>query len=252
MLVPGCRSSTRSPGGNGNGNTTAPPEANPAKAGALAGVSTVELIDSLVNLSSKDYAVRTNIIAGGPLRAPLIMLQDPGPKPSDAMQELVRRGALAVPYLVKHLGDTRPTQVPVPRLSGQWFGYEYDYNRSTTRPPPGVNAYGPTSQPQSPPTMPGAFAVGDICFDLLGEIVNRGFESVRYQPTMCIVVNCPTVLKEVRDAATREWGTLTPELHRQRLMEDVSHPDRPERAKEARKLLARYYPDNKPQRDGHQ
>jgi hypothetical protein len=249
-LVAGCSNSHRSSEDDDQTPTAsdAADEATLMTAGALAGVTTDNLIDSLVDLTSADYAIKTNIIGIGKiwqgadkLPAPLVMLQNPGPKPSDAVQELTRRGALAVPDLVSHLGDTRPTKVPVPMMGHTEFLCEYDYNHSTMQCPPGVNKPDGCGQPQTQPTMPSEYAVGDICFDILGQIVNRQFNSVRYQPTMIIVINRPSIMAEVRNAATHEWGALTPELHRHRLMEDISHPDYPERAKGARKLMARYY-----------
>jgi hypothetical protein len=33
--------------------------------------------------------------------------------------------------------------------------------------------------------------VGDVCFVVIGQIVGRSYEAVRYQPTACIVLNCP-------------------------------------------------------------
>lgn len=228
----------------------------------LEAVPTSELIDRLVDLTSRDYGIRTNIIAVGEhgegrLPEGLLMMQEPDPVPSEAMQELVRRGALAVPELVAHLSDTRPTKVPIPESMpsnlpsslempiSRDFAYEYDYNSRTTKAPPEVWLPGRMYQVQNRSAnlrMPKLYAVGDICFDLLGQIVNRRFESVRYQPSMCLEINCPSVLKEVREAATQEWGGLTPELHRQRLLDDAANPDEPSRAEKARQLLARYYP----------
>jgi hypothetical protein len=228
----------------------------------LATVPTAELIDQLVNISSQNYAIRTNILWVGeetgkpPLPDGLLMRRAPDPKPSQAMEELIRRGASAVPELVAHLGDKRPTQLPVPKFGANsglpimmfTCGYEYDYNRKTTQPPPGVatpesdQVFFAQSQPVDP-MSPQKYAVGDICFDILGKIVNRRFQSVRFQPTLNIVFNGPSVLEPVRNAATREWGGLTPEVHRQRLMADISNPDDPERAEGARELLARYYPN---------
>jgi len=252
-LLFGCRGA-RSPAGDEGQASTQQREADEAsqeRQRELAAVTTAELIDSLIHLTADEHAVRSNIIGvgeigqgQGELPEGLIMMQDSGPTPSEAMQELVRRGAQAVPELVAHLSDARPTKVPVPTMMSQWFGYEYDYNTNTTDAPPSVNP--PLEDvvgPQTTPAVPKVFAVGDICFDLLGQIVNRRFESVRYQPTLCIVINSPRLLEPLRGAAVREWGDLTPETHRQRLMDDVAHPDSPWREDGARELLARYYPD---------
>jgi len=288
----GCRESAPPVDGGASPTAVAPlqsTQTTPVTVSKLEAVPTSELIDRLVDLTSWNYGIRTNIIAvgehgGGRLPEGLLMMQDPDPVPSEAVQEIVRRGALAVPELVAHLGDTRPTKVPIAESMpsnlpsslrmpiNRDFAYEYDFNSRTTKAPPGVWLPSgrwlqemPTSAGIGKPSdqaieaaledqmlqvakrsanlrMPKVYAVGDICFDLLGRIVNRQFESVRYQPSMCLEINCPSVLKEVREAATQEWGGLTPELHRQRLLDDAARPDEPSRAEKARQLLERYYP----------
>jgi len=221
----------------------------------LRGVPTAALIDSLAGLTSEHYAVHSNIIGIGErigegrdqMPPGLMMMHEAHPPPSEAMRELVRRGASAVPLLVEHLSDTRPTKVPIPKMMNMWFGYEYDCNTRTTPTPPDVNLRWPDARRSkarsTPQKVPEFLAVGDICYDLLGTIVNRHFESVRYQPSLIIVINCPSALKEVREAATTEWRHLTPELHRQRLLGDVREPDHPWRAAHAIALLSEYYPE---------
>jgi hypothetical protein len=55
--------------------------------------------------------------------------------------------------------------------------------------------------------------VGDVCFVIIGQIVNRPYEATRYQMTGCVVLNSPThdpaLAKEVRDL----WSAANPTQH---------------------------------------
>jgi hypothetical protein len=48
--------------------------------------------------------------------------------------------------------------------------------------------------------------VGDACFALLGQITNRAYQAVRYQPTMCFVVTSPTRDPRVARAVRAQWA----------------------------------------------
>ena len=50
-------------------------------------------------------------------------------------------------------------------------------------------------------------AIGDICFVAIGEIANRDYMAVRYQPTGCIVVNSPVRDKALAAELRAIWGT---------------------------------------------
>ncbi|MSR58124.1 MAG: hypothetical protein EXS05_10660 [Planctomycetaceae bacterium] len=49
--------------------------------------------------------------------------------------------------------------------------------------------------------------IGDVCLVAIGQIVGRGYQAVRYQPTACIMLNSPThdakLCRQVRDI----WGS---------------------------------------------
>jgi len=86
-------------------------------------------------------------------------------------------------------------------------------------------------------------AVGDLCFNIVGDIVNRRYEAVRYQPTAIVIVNSPVLCPDLRDAVRSEWTKLTPEEHRRSLLADATKPDWSGRADGGISRLLRYYPD---------
>jgi hypothetical protein len=141
------------------------------------------------------------------------------------MRELVRRGPLALPELIKHLDDKRPTKLvvgfPPPGVSGVFvgkvFGYQYD---------PRVHDW--------EQKVPGGFGwtekwfkytyvvkVGDICFALIGQIVNRHLLAVRPQPTGWLVVNSPIEVPDLVEKVKSDWGSGDAETVKASLLADV-------------------------------
>jgi hypothetical protein len=122
-----------------------------------------------------------------------MLFGQPAPASSDAMRELVKRGAAAVPHLIAHLDDAWPTKIAIGHdggFGGMFFPNEYDFNaRTIEKVPEGVNRDWPDDG-DDPDNH--TVTVGDLCFVALGQIVNREFSAVRYQPTACIMINSPT------------------------------------------------------------
>jgi|GEM_PF-5877967 len=173
----------------------------------------------------------------------MLLFQQP-PAKSDTLRELVKRGAAAVPQLIAHLDDKRPTKITIKHegvFGGMFFDDEYDYNsRTNKKPPDGVNRdFGNNDLRPNEHTV----TVGDLCFVALGQIVNRHFSAVRYQPTACIMINSPTYSERLRIAVKSEWGKLTPLQHKESLIRDFLEPDSEFRRSEACLRLAYYYRD---------
>ncbi len=63
--------------------------------------------------------------------------------------------------------------------------------------------------------------VGDVCYALIGQIVNRYLLAIRYQPTAGLVVNspieAPVLIKEVK----RDWGDIDANEHMASLLADA-------------------------------
>jgi hypothetical protein len=207
------------------------------------------LIDKLQPIADGDVGYMPTMTGDGflPLGVSnpgaLLLGQQPGTS-SDAMRELVKRGASAVPLLIAHLDDNRATKISLKHegiFGGIFFNDEYDYNfRTVQRPPDGVNRneHKPNNHPNNH-----TVTVGDLCFVTLGQIVNRGFSAVRYQPTACIMINSPTYSESLRKAIKAEWGDLTPERHKESLIKDFTKPDNEYRRMGACLRLGYYYPE---------
>jgi hypothetical protein len=151
----------------------------------------------------------------------MLVLGQPPPERSAVLTRLVAGGADAVPALLRCLDNATPTKLPpVEAMMWQAQNDEYDVNRRTTAPPAGVNR---DDQAQNP--APYVVTVGDLCFVALGQIVNRSFAAVRYQPTGGLIVNSPSASPALRHAVRAEWGSLTRASLRASLVRDFREPD---------------------------
>ncbi len=162
------------------------------------------------------------------------------PAVCDELLGLVEAGPVAVPVLLKHLDDDRPTAIePVKAMMWMAFNDEYDRNRRLVpEAPDGVDRDDTASAPE-----PYRITVGDLCFVALGQIVNRSWSAVRYQPTGGLVVSSPVRSEALRDAVRAEWGKLDPAAHRASLLADMARPDHDGRRDGAYLRLALYHPD---------
>jgi hypothetical protein len=170
-------------------------------------------------------------------------------EPSPILRKVIEKGVAAVPALLAHIDDARATKLP-PIKRMMWMNYadEYDYNRRLSKPPAGVDRRGAGAGPYSasahrPEPEQHVVTVGDLCFVALGQIVNRNFEAVRYQPTGGTIISSPSSSKALAAAARAEWAGLTPASHRERLVQDALQPDSVYRRIGAYYRLSLYYPD---------
>jgi hypothetical protein len=161
-------------------------EASPAEIEAL--------IDDLQTVGEPGIGYETTSTASDFLPLPGAMnwhagllYQNRPPVRSDVLAKLVACGAPAVTHLVAHLDDARPASVTIEGPGWRYLGDEYDVNIRTDLPPgEGLNDW-----PSNLPAPDETITVGDLCFVALGQIVNRQFNAVRYQPTMNIIINSP-------------------------------------------------------------
>ncbi len=133
---------------------------------------------------------------------------------SDAMRSLVKLGVKAVPALLDHLADDRPTKIVID-VSGALT--DFKKRKYTVR-------------------------VGDLCYVALGQIVNREYTTVEYIPTAIVIVNGVPGNKQLHADVVKEWGKLTADSHRDALAKDLGSDDRSRRVGAAVRL-AYYYPD---------
>ncbi len=142
----------------------------------------------------------------------------------DAMRELVRLGPKALPALVKHISDARPTRIKVgskldPKVmyvGDQLFAGEYD---------PRVRAYREPCKDEACTARsfddPYTVKVGDVCFVLIGQIVNRELVAARYQMTGYLIVNSPVETPWLATKVRADWTGMSAGGLRASLLADL-------------------------------
>jgi hypothetical protein len=191
-----------------------------------------ELIDDLVNIDAQSAGLHSTLLLGDTFIAEDADYVEGGvfgsaaPKRFPQMVELVRRGANALPALIEHLGDKRPTKLTVgnynPRSSAyvpgsfffvfQYFGEEYDPRTGPTLSQQKLADLG--NRDKISQSFEHAFEepytvkVGDVCYFLVGQIVNRTLIPVRYQPSAILIINSPIEAPVLGDDVKRDWGDV--------------------------------------------
>jgi hypothetical protein len=135
--------------------------------------------------------------------------------------------------------DDRKTRLVVAHergFGGNWFGDEYDPRNGPRQ----------STLDDLENHFVGSYTVrvGDLCYVIIGQIVNRELHAVRYQPSFCVVVNSPVEHPELAETVRKDWEGLTREEHRQMLIEESR--GRSWREESALIRLRFYYPDAAP------
>jgi HEAT repeat protein len=166
-----------------------------------------------------------------------------------AFTSLVQLGPTALPLLLEALDDKTPTKLVIAHEGGMgsmWLGHEISgnpLNVQETRLLADVTGTAQDWLSQRRDPGPYTVKVGDICFVAIGQITNRAYMAVRYQPTGCIVVNSPVEDKELAAEVRAIWGQSG---HRRKLLDsllvDFRVPDFGFEAGAAVRL-AYYFPD---------
>ena len=201
------------------------------------------------------------------------LLGGPLPKISPVMRELVRRGLAAVPALLDHLSDARPTKLLVAgnhyptgsRFGGQFFNEEYDSKDFNVKKLlAGVHRINAES-PGEDTFDEYRIRIGDLCYAALGQIVNRRLNAARYQQSGITYVNSPVRTPTLAAAARADWQGVTATEFTAYLVRDLERNednwsnmsmlqrllfyDSPEGAAQATKLLDRGVYNHKPVSD---
>jgi hypothetical protein len=223
--------------------------------------SVTELIDDLTQIDSESVAINTSYLYGfiadetsASFRTNRFGVVFPDVPPQ--MRELVRRGPLALPELIKHLDDKRLTKLevggPPPSGSGgvwegKFFGYAYSPRVRGSQP-----RLGQPPWTQKTFTTTYTLRVGDVCYGLIGQIVNRGLQVLQNLPSGFLVVNSPLEAPVLIEKVKNDWGNGDAEMVKTSLMADIHIADfakEPnaqyiETAKnEALRRLRLYFPD---------
>jgi hypothetical protein len=202
---------------------------NPAIHSVLAQDSTVDLkkqsvaslIDDLVDIDAQapglhsTALIRTFIADNSPTEFSGGVIGSVAPKNFPQMTELVRRGVISLPLLIKHLEDNRPTKLIV---GGDFFMFRYfsDEYDSKTMAHRGGSA-------RLERNFHGKYTVrvGDVCYALIGQIVNRNLLPIRYQPTAGLVVNSPIEAPVLIEEVKRDWADIDAKEHMASLLADA-------------------------------
>jgi hypothetical protein len=200
--------------------------------------SVSQLIDDLTQIDAQapgldSAAVYSGFLANeAGISFEMGVLGVPPPHVPPQMRELVRRGPVALPELIKHLDDRRPTKLEVgnkdPSTSTHgvgidtfmWtvFSDEYD-----------PRSLGPRNEKHEPwkvrmmTNFQGRYIVrvGDVCYVLIGQIVNRRLFAVRYQASAGLIVNSPIEAPVLAEQVRNDWGNADPEVLRASLLADL-------------------------------
>jgi hypothetical protein len=208
---------------------------------AVAALSTEALIDQLQDEAPGDPQRRwpAMVIAFQSLDAPQRFEQNlPRDPRSPVMVELIRRGVEAVPLLLAHLTDARPTRLVdyhQPEMindGGTWFADGFDPRKAGTVFSPPVNHevdFKTTRELKAGESY--TVKIGDLCFFALGQIVDRRllvFGSVVKDHILWIrsrSINSPVEFPALAAAARKDWGGLTREEHERLLETDAWEND---------------------------
>jgi len=199
----------------------------------LESYSAKELIDGLQDEASEGLGTHSTAWADGFLASDEEskfrggVLGSAQPTVSPVMRELVRRGVAVLPDLLEHLEDARPTKLvvklPFGGFGGMWHSDEYEYRfPDEARQPVDVNRRGGLDSIRM--TI-GEYPVrvGDLCYVVIGQIVNRRMNVVRYRPSACIVINSPIETPSLAAAVRADWRELTTEQHERSLIDDTEY-----------------------------
>ncbi|GAA5504662.1 hypothetical protein [Novipirellula caenicola] len=183
------------------------------------------LVDRLSEIDQPDYGF-ANWMSGSQF-APIgdtaefyvgIIMIDHQLKTNDVLKQLVALGPKALPVLLERLADATPTKLTMEHegmFGSQWYGHEVQLNLAR---PIEQNAkqtfdkfFSQEDALQDQQHVPRhAVTIGDVCFVIIGQIVNRGFQSSRYQPTACRVINSPTHVPKIVEVVRSIWHSQDP------------------------------------------
>ena len=206
--------------------------------------SVEQLIDDLSEIDLQSPGINSSAIYEGfiadnsPGSFQVGVLGVGAPKVPPPMRELVRLGAVALPDLIDHLTDSRPTKIDVGNKKGgrqlgmdvfmfMYFSDEYD--------PRVPHWFTEEELNRGPQPMEREFhgrytvKVGDVYYVLIGQIVNRRLLAVRYQPSGGLIVNSPLEAPSLSERVRSDWGKADTGTLKQSLLEDIhaaSHPKR--------------------------
>jgi len=220
--------------------------------------SASQLIDDLPQIDSESLAIADYAMYGtflpndAAISLKLSAFGVPSSRIPAQIRELVRRGPLALPELIKHLDDRRPTKWEVgnkpgynlsqiPRDAYWWTDFSDEYDPRSRRPSdekPETGKLPMMKEFQGRYTM----KVADICYTLIGQIVNRRLVGVHAAPTAGLMVNSPIEVPVLAEKTRNDWKKADAEDLRASLLADLRGTER-RFHDSALERLRLYYPD---------
>lgn len=132
----------------------------------------------------------------------------------NALEGLERLGLRALPDLLEHLTDPRKTVFQARGLRGAialFFGYEYDPRlHDPARQPLGVSTDRDSEHPTSVPGQQYTLCVGDLCYGVVGQIVNRKLAPIGLAPEAAEVINSTVQAPSLAGATRSDWAGRRP------------------------------------------
>lgn len=213
----------------------------------LSGTSAEALIDDLAQIDTPTPGIHGTAIVLAfiaeekPPKFGGGVLGSAPPTTPPAMRELARRGPLVLPALIKHLDDKRPTKLTIGNgwFMFRCFGDEYD---PRARPAKRQDrSFDPLKR-----SFEGGYTVkvGDVCYAIIGQIVNRNLLPVRYQPTAGLIINSPLESPLLAERTRNDWSGLDVPAHKASLIADARRNEHPWESGPALVRLRFYYPDD--------
>ena len=179
-----------------------------------------ECIASLAAIDRPDFGLSPTISGNaflplaGQRSVHTFVFADHGLQTANSLQTLVERGPDSLPFLLAALDDKTPTKLTIQHesfLGAMWFANELWGNPVN---PVEARVLGPrrarTPADKERHINTYTVKVGDLCLVAIGQIVGRGYQAVRYQPTACVVINSPTEDATLREQVRAIWSSPDP------------------------------------------
>lgn len=166
---------------------------------------------------------------------------------SAPLRQLVAMGAVAIPELLRHLDNDRPTGFggsPLANNPHMMFRYlehteEVDpYDREALA----LLARRAKSLPADDDARAHQLTVGDLCFYALGQIVNRYYLPFQFPAKFTAIVTSPIRFPGMVQHLRQQWGTLDTAQHMAQLSSEMAQAGTSRFREDTWLRLQHYYP----------
>jgi len=135
---------------------------------------------------------------------------------TEDVRALVQFGSRALPFLLAALDDKTPTKLVIDDKSSivtvMYFSNELWGNPANTTEKAAVDVL-PKRDWNGETMSSYTVKVGDVCFAIIGQIVGRNYQAVRYQPTAIVIINSPVQDRALAKQVRSIWSGANPAQH---------------------------------------